>query len=105
MMNQGDEGWSSLLTIWIGSGLDGMQQLHCRDVIDVYLVLEHDDQSLPVHLDSQNGGRKNELADSGLSLALDDTVMDREHGYGHRATDVGHAFVLTIWSFRGELFP
>lgn len=45
-----------------------MKQLHIADVVEVYLVLEDNRQSLPVEPDGEDGGRKGELADGRLSL-------------------------------------
>lgn len=45
-----------------------MKELHVANVVEVYLVLEDDRQSLPVQPDSEDGGRKGKLADSRLSL-------------------------------------
>ena len=55
-------------TIRIGSCLNDVQQLHVRDVIDVDLHFEDDDQGLAVELDSEDGRGKEELADHGLPL-------------------------------------
>lgn len=45
-----------------------MKELHVANVVEVYLVLEDDRQSLPVQSDGENGGGKGKLADSRLSL-------------------------------------
>lgn len=41
-----------------------MKELHVANVVEVYLVLEDDRQSLPVQPDGEDGGRKGKLADS-----------------------------------------
>ena len=45
-----------------------MEELHVADVVEVYLILEDNRQSLPVQPDSKNGGRECELADGRLPL-------------------------------------
>jgi hypothetical protein len=56
------------LTIGVRRGLDGIQQLHGLNVIEVNLVLQNNDKSLSVQLDSQNGGWESQLAYRGLTL-------------------------------------
>ena len=45
-----------------------MQETHVRDVVDVYLSFEHDDEGLAVELDRKDGRGEQQLADHGLSL-------------------------------------
>ena len=40
-----------------------MKELHVADVVEVYLILEDNRQSLAIQPDSKNGGRKCEFAD------------------------------------------
>lgn len=42
--------------------LDGVKELHIADVVDVDLVLEHHDESLPIEFDREDGCWKSELA-------------------------------------------
>jgi hypothetical protein len=54
-----------------------MQKFHRRDVIDVDLRLEHHDEPLAVHLDAEDRGGENELADRALALGIDDLEFAR----------------------------
>lgn len=55
-------------TVRVWTRLYRMQQLHCRDVVDVYLGIQHHDQPFPIHLDAQHRSGKDELADGRLPL-------------------------------------
>lgn len=57
-----------------------MKQFHCRYIVDVYLELEYDDQSLPVHPYGEDGRGEQELADGGLSLKDDYQAVDAARG-------------------------
>ena len=41
------------LTFWIRRGLNDVEKFHIRDVVDINLRLKHNNQCLPVHLDSE----------------------------------------------------
>jgi hypothetical protein len=57
-----------------------MKQFHCRYIVDVYLELEYDDQSLPVHPYGEDGRGEQELADGGLSLKDHYQAVDAARG-------------------------
>ena len=40
-------------TFWIRRGLNDVEQFHIRDVVDINLSLKHNNQCLPIHLDSK----------------------------------------------------
>ena len=54
----------------VGTCFDGMQQLHIADVVDIDLVLEYHDKSLPVEFDREDSCWKGELADGRLALLM-----------------------------------
>ena len=58
------------LTIGVGRGLDYVQELHVRDIVDVDLDLEDDDERLAVELDGEDGGGEEELANHRLPLKI-----------------------------------
>ncbi len=58
----------NVLTVWVGGRLYYVQELHIRDVVDVDLDLEDDNERLAVELDGENGGGEEELANHGLPL-------------------------------------
>ena len=64
------DGSSSLSTFTGGirGGLDGVEQLHVTDVIQIDLFLEHDGQSLAVEPYGEDRGWKGQLADGRLPL-------------------------------------
>ena len=45
-----------------------MQELHVRDIIEIYLVLESDDKPLSIEADGQDRGGEGELAYRGMTL-------------------------------------
>lgn len=47
--------WTILLTVGIRPRIQGMQELHRRNVINVNLELEDDDQSFPIHPYGEDG--------------------------------------------------
>lgn len=65
-------------------GLDGVQELHSADVIDVDLLFQHDDKSLPVQLDSEDGSREGEFAYRRLALRIGDDEAARRQDQGHQ---------------------
>lgn len=50
-------------TIRVGAGLDGVEQLHVADIVDVNLVFQHNDKSLSVEFDGQYRGWERKLTD------------------------------------------
>lgn len=67
-------------TFRIRRRLDHMLQPHIRDVVDVDLVLQHDDQGLPVELYGENGRREEELADHTLPLQYPEETHNEWNG-------------------------
>ena len=55
--------------MWVGRGLDGVEEAHVADVVEVDLLFEDDDETLAVKSYGEDGGGEGELADGGLSLA------------------------------------
>jgi hypothetical protein len=53
----------------IRTGLNGIEEFHVGDVIDIYLILDHDDESPSVKLHGEDRRGKRELADGRLSLS------------------------------------
>ena len=45
----------SICTFWIWHCLDDVNKLHVRDIVDVDLNLQDNDEHLPVKLDSEDG--------------------------------------------------
>lgn len=54
----------------VGTSFDGMKQLHVADVVDIDLVLQHNNKSLSVELDREDGRRECQLANGGLALII-----------------------------------
>lgn len=61
-------GKRSGLAVRIGACIQRMKQLHRRNIIDVNLEFEHDDQSFPIHPHGEDSGREEEFTYRGLSL-------------------------------------
>lgn len=57
-----------LLTVWVWCRLYNVHKPHIRDVVNVDLYFEDDDEGFPVHLHGKNGGGEEEFTDHGLSL-------------------------------------
>lgn len=55
-------------TIWIGTGINGVQQLHVANIVNVNMFLQHYNESFPIQLDAQNSGGKGEFANGRLTL-------------------------------------
>jgi uncharacterized membrane protein len=55
-------------TLGIGARLDGVEELHVCDIVDIDLVLYDDNEPPPVKLHGKYRGGKRELADGRLSL-------------------------------------
>lgn len=70
---------SRSLTVGIGRGLDGIQELHCLDIIEVNLVLQHNDKPFPVQLHCQHGRGKSQFAYRGLALYVADVRKSVNH--------------------------
>lgn len=58
------------LTLRVWTGFDGVEQFHVADVVDVDLVLQHNDESLSVELDREDGRWECQLANGGLTLFI-----------------------------------
>ena len=62
------------LTVGVGCCLDYVQELHVRDVVDVDLDLEDDDERLAGKLDGEDGGGEEELANHRWPLKIEGWV-------------------------------
>lgn len=82
-------------TFWVRTRLYNVQQPHVADIVNVYLHFQHNYQRFSVELDSEDGGREQELAYHRVALIA---ILS----WHSRGWEGGlHTFVLTIWSFRG----
>jgi hypothetical protein len=59
--------------------LDGVKELHVADVVDVYLILKHHDESFPIEFDREDGCRESELADGRLTLLRTKVLRGKRH--------------------------
>jgi hypothetical protein len=57
-------------TLRVGAGLDSVEQFHVANIIDVDLVFQHDNETLPVEFHWENRCRESQLADGRLTLII-----------------------------------
>ena len=55
-------------TVGVGGRVDGVDEFHVGDVVEVDLVFEDHDEAFAVEADGEDGGGEGELADGGASL-------------------------------------
>lgn len=70
---------SRSLTVGVGRGLDGIQELHRLDIVEVYLVLQHNDKPFPVQLHGQHGRGESQFAYRRLTLYVADVRKSVNH--------------------------
>ena len=56
--------------VGVRGGVDGVEEAHVADVVDVDFLLEDDNESLAVEADGEDGGGEGEFADDGASLLV-----------------------------------
>lgn len=61
-------------TVRIGPSLYRIQQLHTRDIINVYLGLQYHNQPFPIHLDTQHRSREYQFTYRRLPLSVSSPV-------------------------------
>ena len=85
--------------IGVGGGVDGVDEAHVADVVEVDLLLEDDGESFAVQSDGEDGGGEGEFADDGGALpkGVSGEHEGRMEGWRSRT------FVFCITRWRGVM--
>lgn len=90
--------------VWVRGCCDRLQELHIRDIIEIYLVLKSDDESFSVEAYGQHRGGERELAYRGVTLHVIDLQAARGGDQGDKGRREKHLAKRDVSTIRRVAF-